>query len=106
MEVCPTSDDPALRTTCELRVSLVGLVNLVPLGQSMGNSGTATSVDSQRSIGRHVRYDLIVIAFAAIIYLISCFSPPSLMDDVDAVQAQIARNMLQSGDWVTARLDG
>jgi len=28
------------------------------------------------------------------------------MDDVDAVQAQIARNMLASGDWVTARIDG
>ena len=28
------------------------------------------------------------------------------MDDVDSVQAQIARNMLDSGDWVTARLDG
>ena len=28
------------------------------------------------------------------------------MDDVDSVQAQIARNMLVSGDWVTARLDG
>jgi hypothetical protein len=28
------------------------------------------------------------------------------MDDVDAVQAQIARNMLSSGDWTTARLDG
>jgi Dolichyl-phosphate-mannose-protein mannosyltransferase len=28
------------------------------------------------------------------------------MDDVDAVQAQIARNMLTSGDYVTARLDG
>lgn len=28
------------------------------------------------------------------------------MDDVDAVQAQIARNMLSSGDWVTARLNG
>jgi hypothetical protein len=28
------------------------------------------------------------------------------MDDVDAVQAQIARNMIVSGDWVTARLDG
>jgi 4-amino-4-deoxy-L-arabinose transferase-like glycosyltransferase len=28
------------------------------------------------------------------------------MDDVDAVQAQIARNMTTSGDWVTARLDG
>ena len=28
------------------------------------------------------------------------------MDDVDSVQAQIARNMLTSRDWVTARLDG
>jgi len=28
------------------------------------------------------------------------------MDDVDAVQAQIARNMLATGDYVTARLDG
>lgn len=28
------------------------------------------------------------------------------MDDVDAVQAQIARNMLESGDWVSAQLDG
>jgi 4-amino-4-deoxy-L-arabinose transferase-like glycosyltransferase len=28
------------------------------------------------------------------------------MDDVDAVQAQIARNMLTSGDWVIAHLDG
>ena len=43
---------------------------------------------------------------AAAIFLGCIVSPPSLMDDVDAVQAQIARNMLQSGDWVTARLDG
>src|SRR5262249_6048852 len=34
------------------------------------------------------------------------FSPPSLMDDVDAVNAQIARTMLESGDWITARIDG
>ena len=44
--------------------------------------------------------------FAAVIYLVACISPPALMDDVDAVQAQIARNMLESGDWVTARLNG
>jgi 4-amino-4-deoxy-L-arabinose transferase-like glycosyltransferase len=47
-----------------------------------------------------------VLLIAAIIYLTSIISPPSLMDDVDAVQAQIARNMLTSGDWVTARIDG
>src|SRR5205809_2124749 len=50
--------------------------------------------------------DLIVVLVAAAIFLGCAFSPPHLMDDVDAVQAQIARNMLQSGDWVTARLNG
>lgn len=53
-----------------------------------------------------LRVDLIVILVAAAIYLGCMFSPPSLMDDVDATQAQIARNMLDSGDWVTAHLDG
>jgi 4-amino-4-deoxy-L-arabinose transferase-like glycosyltransferase len=50
--------------------------------------------------------ELIVILVAAAIFFGCCISPPSLMDDVDAVQAQIARNMLESGDWVTARLNG
>lgn len=49
---------------------------------------------------------LIVALIAAAIYVGCSISPPSLMDDVDAVQAQIARNMMDSGDWVTARLDG
>jgi 4-amino-4-deoxy-L-arabinose transferase-like glycosyltransferase len=47
-----------------------------------------------------------VLILAGAVYLGCIVSPPSLMDDVDAVQAQIARNMLTSGDWVTARLDG
>ena len=46
-----------------------------------------------------------VLAVAAAIFLGCVISPPSLMDDVDAVEAQIARNMLDSGDWVTARLN-
>jgi 4-amino-4-deoxy-L-arabinose transferase-like glycosyltransferase len=46
------------------------------------------------------------LLFAAAVYLGCILSPPSLMDDVDAVQAQIAHNMISSGDWVTARLDG
>jgi len=52
------------------------------------------------------RHALIVIAVAAAIFLGCIVSPPALMDDVDAVQAQIARNMLESGDWVSARLNG
>jgi 4-amino-4-deoxy-L-arabinose transferase-like glycosyltransferase len=50
--------------------------------------------------------DGIVLLVAACAFLPLVLSPPHLMDDVDAVQAQIARNMLESGDWVTARLNG
>ncbi len=53
-----------------------------------------------------LKYELIVVLVAALIFVGCMVSPPSLMDDVDAVQAQIARNMLDSGDWVSARLDG
>src|SRR6267378_8062551 len=49
---------------------------------------------------------MIVVVVAALVFFTAVISPPGLMDDVDAVQAQIARNMLESGDWVTARLDG
>ena len=49
---------------------------------------------------------LFVLLFAAAIYVGCIVSPPSLVDDVDAMQAQVARNMLVSGDWVTPRLDG
>jgi 4-amino-4-deoxy-L-arabinose transferase-like glycosyltransferase len=49
---------------------------------------------------------LVVGLIAGAIYLGCVVSPPSLMDDVDAVQAMIAKGMLTSGDWVTARLDG
>jgi len=65
-----------------------------------GGSGQHAGPD----FGRHAL--LIVLCFAAAVYIGCLISPPSLMDDVDAVQAQIARNMLASGDWVTARLDG
>ena len=48
----------------------------------------------------------VLLLLASIIYITGVLSPPSLMDDVDAVQAQIARAMLTSGDWVTARQNG
>jgi 4-amino-4-deoxy-L-arabinose transferase-like glycosyltransferase len=52
------------------------------------------------------RGQLIVLLVAAVIFLGCIVSPPALMDDMDATQAQIARTMLDSGDWVTARING
>lgn len=59
-----------------------------------------------RGFFQRFRVDLLVLLVSCCIFLPLVISPPHLMDDVDAVQAQIARNMLQSGDWVTARLGG
>ena len=73
--------------------------------EQMANSGNG-GLDVRGSRSSVNLSHLGVLAFAAAIYLGCIISPPSLMDDVDAVQAQIARNMLASGDWVTARLDG
>src|SRR5258705_9784076 len=83
----------------------MGPVDSVPLDETVGDPSRGSNPASTRA--RSGAFDqLVIVFFAAIIYLGCIVSPPSLMDDVDAVQAQIARNMLQSGDWVTARLDG
>ncbi|MGO9228997.1 MAG: ArnT family glycosyltransferase [Bryobacteraceae bacterium] len=59
-----------------------------------------------RTPGNRASLYPIVLLVAAAVYCGTMISPPALMDDVDAIQGQIARNMLRSGDWVTARLDG
>jgi hypothetical protein len=46
---------------------------------------------------------LLIALIPGAIYLGCVVSPPSLMDDVDAVQASIARNMLTSGDCYIPR---
>src|SRR6266536_2654331 len=84
----------------------MGPVDAVSLDEKMGDrSRNSGAVDSSGASRRSLD-EIIVLLFAAVIFLGCIVSPPSLMDDVDAVQAQISRNMLQSGDWVTARLDG
>jgi 4-amino-4-deoxy-L-arabinose transferase-like glycosyltransferase len=73
----------------------------------MGNPDQDASGRETPGDGKSLHfYSLIVLLVAAAVYAGCMISPPSLMDDVDAVQAQIARNMLTSGDFVTARLDG
>ena len=65
------------------------------------------SIVEARDSGHPIRGgEWLVLGAAGLVFLVTVISPPHLMDDVDAVQAQIARNMLASGDWVTARLDG
>src|SRR5215831_17987672 len=81
----------------------MGSVDAISVAQKMADTGSRGDAGSARSQSRH--YDLIVFFFAAFTFFSCIISPPSLMDDVDAVQAQIARNMVQSGDWVTAHLD-
>jgi 4-amino-4-deoxy-L-arabinose transferase-like glycosyltransferase len=75
------------------------------MDEEMANTNNAGG-RARSSANRHLYVYLTVLLLAGAIYLGCIVSPPSLMDDVDAVQAQIARTMLVSGDWVTARLDG
>src|SRR5437867_4084831 len=84
----------------------MGPVDSVPLDEKMGDPSGNSGHDESTGAGRRPFDELIVVLFATVIFLGCILSPPSLMDDVDAVQAQISRTMLQSGDWVTARLDG
>src|SRR5689334_19883331 len=84
----------------------MGTGGSVPLDETMGDHSAIARGRASRNTSGSAYFGLIVIAVAAIVFLGCIISPPSLMDDVDAVQAQISRNMLDSGDWVTARLDG
>jgi len=69
-----------------------------------GNAGPSNgeALDTTKNWYLHLG----VLLVAAAVYLGCIVSPPSLMDDVDAAHAQIARTMLSTGDWVTPRLDG
>src|SRR5271170_6157414 len=85
----------------------MGIADSVPVDEKMANSdGDDSHGGEGLGTGKNWHLYLGVLLVAGAVYLGCIVSPPSLMDDVDAVQAQIARNMITSGDWVTARLDG
>ena len=73
-------------------------------GSRLAEARRITETSATRPFSSRLQW--VIVAFAALIFLTGVISPPSLMDDVDASQALIARNMLHSGDWVSARLDG
>jgi 4-amino-4-deoxy-L-arabinose transferase-like glycosyltransferase len=72
----------------------------------MENSGRVLSDAETFITSKSWRLYLVVALVAGSIYLACLFSPPSLMDDSDAVLAQAAANMVTSHDWVTPHLDG
>ena len=55
---------------------------------------------------RRAQTELVVILLASLVFVGCMISPPSLMDDVDAAHGQLARNMIQSGDWIIPHLNG
>ncbi|MGA9209236.1 MAG: glycosyltransferase family 39 protein, partial [Terriglobales bacterium] len=82
----------------------MGTSNRIPLAEALTAPQTGCNTESARKW--LFPSDLIVLLVAAAIFVGCMFSPPHLLDDTDAVLAQIGRNMLTSGNWVTAQLDG
>src|SRR5438094_7971540 len=60
--------------------------------------------DSPTARVRYLSLAIIVVLWAAI-YFAGIFSP-ALLDDVDTIHAEAAREMVQRHDWVTLYTDG
>src|SRR6266478_1437082 len=87
-------------------ISPVGIADPVSLDGKMANSSGVLRDAEDFITCESWRFYLTVLVVAGPIYMACIASPSALMDDVDAVHAHIARTMLTSGDFVTARLDG
>jgi len=62
-----------------------------------------TRSDSNRPPIRFISI-LIIVLLWLVVYVAGMFSPP-LLDDADSVHAEAAREMFQTHDWVTLRID-
>jgi len=51
------------------------------------------------------QFSILFLLWAAI-YIWSCRYPPALLDDADTVHAEAAREMVQTGDWITLHANG
>lgn len=84
----------------------MGTLDSADLDQAVGHTVPRRTERAKAPCANYPGRGKLLALVAALVFLANIAAPPRLMDDVDAVQAQIARNMLTSGDWVTARLDG
>src|ERR1700721_1639768 len=48
---------------------------------------------------------MLFVAIFAAVYMGSLFSPP-LLDDVDASHAEAAQHIVDSGNWITCKING
>ena len=55
-------------------------------------------------ISRRFLYPIVLIALWSAIF-VSTITRPALLDDADSFHAEAVREMVQSGDWVTLRID-
>jgi 4-amino-4-deoxy-L-arabinose transferase-like glycosyltransferase len=78
------------------------------MGLSASSAGTISSEASEgSSFFSSIRYSslLIILFLWALIYLSAIFHP-ALLDDVDTIHAEAAREMVLRHDWVTLYTDG
>jgi 4-amino-4-deoxy-L-arabinose transferase-like glycosyltransferase len=68
-------------------------------------TGKTSTFERPRQTPSTLSVWLLLAALFAAVYLASLFTPP-LMDDVDASHAQAAQHFAESGDWVTAKING
>ncbi|MEK6322013.1 MAG: glycosyltransferase family 39 protein [Acidobacteriota bacterium] len=54
---------------------------------------------------RNRKQVIALVALWGIIYLASCSYPPALLDDADSVHAEAAREIVETGDWVTLHVN-
>jgi len=65
------------------------------------------SANREKSLGKRRWLEpaaLVLISLA--IFVGSSTAPPALLDDADSAHAEVAREMAESGDWVTLKMDG
>ncbi|HEY2113804.1 MAG TPA: glycosyltransferase family 39 protein, partial [Candidatus Angelobacter sp.] len=68
------------------------------------NLSSPMELQSSAPTSRHKLYIFLIVLVWVVIYGGSLFQPP-LMDDADTVHAEAAREMVETGDWVTLKIN-